>query len=199
MSVMVKICGLREMRDVDAAVEAGADAVGFVFAESTRRVSPDVAMAACENLPIKVLRVAVMQHPTDDEWQEVLDGFEPDVLQTDYTDYASLDVPEHVECWPVYRESVELDFSDLPDTYLYEGKKSGAGETVNWQRAAMVATHGRMILAGGLSTQNVGEAISIVRPYGVDVSSAVESTPGTKDPKKIVEFLQAVRAAEKSL
>lgn len=199
MSVMVKICGLREMRDVDAAVDAGANAVGFVFAESVRRVSPEVAMAACENLPIKVLRVAVMRHPSDDEWQEVLDAFEPDVLQTDYTDYASLDVPDHVERWPVYRESLQLDFSELPDTYLYEGMQSGAGQTVNWQRAAMVATHGRMILAGGLSTSNVAEAVSIVRPYGVDVSSAVESTPGVKDPQKIAEFVQAVRAVEKSL
>jgi phosphoribosylanthranilate isomerase len=196
---MVKVCGLREMRDVDAAVAAGADSVGFVFADSVRCVSPQVAMAACENLPLKVLRVAVMRHPTDDEWQEVLDGFEPDVLQTDYIDYASLDVPEHVERWPVYRESLQLDFSELPDTYLYEGVQSGSGETVNWQRAAMVARHGRMILAGGLNASNVAEAISTVRPYGVDVSSAVESKPGVKDAQKIAEFVQAVRAAEKSL
>jgi len=84
-------------------------------------------------------------------------------------------------------------------TYLYEGARSGSGEAVDWSRAAELARSGNMILAGGLSVGNVAEAISIVRPFGVDVSSAVESAPGEKDSQLIREFISAAKAAEKNL
>ena len=87
MSLLVKICGLRKADDVKAAVSAGADAVGFVFAESVRRVSPSEALKLTQYLPKRVRRVAVMRHPTQSEWQEVLDTFSPDVLQTDIDDF----------------------------------------------------------------------------------------------------------------
>ena len=82
---------------------------------------------------------------------------------------------------------------------MYEGPRSGAGETVDWARAAEVAEYGNMILAGGISAANVADAIATVRPYGIDVSSAVESAPGQKDPALIKEFIKAARAAEKNL
>ena len=124
-------------------------------------------------------------------------GFAPDILQTDAADFAALDVPEYVGRWPVYREGgVE---PPLTGTYVYEGAKSGKGETVDWTRAAELARHGYMILAGGLSAGNVSEAVTTVKPFGVDVSSAVESAPGEKDPELINRFIRAAKAAEKDL
>ncbi len=196
MSLIVKICGLKDSADVEAAVGAGADAVGFVFAESVRRVSPAEARVASESVPAGVLKVAVMKHPRAEEWNAVLDGFAPDVLQTDAEDFIGLDVPEGVRRWPVYREGRLRDDETLPGEFLYEGLRSGAGQTVDWRSAAGVARRGNMILAGGLSAENVARAIAAVRPWGVDVSSAVESAPGEKDPMRIREFLKAARAAE---
>lgn len=197
MSVFVKICGLRHTEHVRAAVDAGADAVGFVFAESVRRVTPAEAAAISADVPPTVKRVAVMLHPSNDEWQEVLSDFAPDVLQTDAEDFAALDVPDSVECWPVYREGASP--AESRNTYLYEGQKSGQGETVDWSRAAAMAIEGNMILAGGLAAANVAEAIATVRPFGVDISSAVESAPGQKDVRLISEFVSAAKAAEKNL
>ena len=197
MSLLVKICGLRKAEDVKAAVSAGADAVGFVFAESVRRVSPAEACNATKYLPKRVRRVAVMRHPTQSEWQDVLDNFAPDVLQTDIDDFESLDVPESVECWPVIREGQAVIESGLPAVFLYEGIRSGAGQAVDWQRAAEIAKRGRMILAGGLGIDNIATAIRTVHPHGVDVSSGVESRPGRKDPGLIRLFIKAARAVEK--
>jgi phosphoribosylanthranilate isomerase len=195
MSLLIKICGLSDERQVISAAAAGADAAGFVFAESVRRVTPQRARDISKALPPAVKRVAVMLHPTNDEWQEVLRVFAPDVLQTDAGDFATLDVPDRVERWPVFREGQGLPVPET--TYVYEGGKSGRGETVNWTAAARLATNGRMILAGGLNPGNIAEAIATVRPLGVDVSSGVECAPGKKDPRMINEFIIAARAAEK--
>ncbi len=205
--MFVKVCGLSTREHVQAAVAAGADAIGFVFAASPRRVTPARAAEISNGVPDTIKRIAVMLHPSNDEWRQVLAGFAPDVLQTDAGDFESLDVPDHIERWPVYREgNSENVVADrfLPGmkgsaTYLFEGAKSGQGETVDWQNAARVAQQGRMILAGGLDAANVGEAIATVRPYGVDVSSGVESAPGQKDPAMIREFIKAARAAGNDL
>jgi phosphoribosylanthranilate isomerase len=138
-----------------------------------------------------------MLHPTDDEWQQVLSIFSPDVLQTDVEDFAALSVPDTVEQWPVYREGCGTIAAT--GRYVYEGVKSGQGETVDWSVAAIAAKDGNMILAGGLAIDNVAEAIATVRPYGVDVSSAVESAPGRKSVQLISEFVSAVRTAESNL
>mgnify|MGYP001818596730 CR=1 FL=1 len=196
MSLVIKICGLRSAEDVSAAVTAGADAIGFVFAESVRRVSPAEAAVAAAAAPADVLRVAVMKHPSAAEWQAVCETFPLDVLQTDAEDYAALDVPDDIRRWPVYRESQVVDVTAMPGEYLYEGAHSGAGETVDWRRAAVLARTGRMVLAGGLTPANVDMAVRGAKPWGVDVSSGVESAPGIKDPGRIQEFIGAARAAE---
>lgn len=196
MSVMVKICGLHDAAGVAAAVEAGAGAIGFVFTESLRRVTPQQANDLSRNVSADVQRVAVMRHPANDEWRAVLDEFAPDVLQTDIEDFDALDVPDSVIRWPVVREDSAALESELPGVFVYEGANSGRGETVDWSCAAVIARRGRMILAGGLSAGNIAAAISAVDPWGVDVSSAVESGPGKKDPDLIRQFLQAVHAAE---
>jgi phosphoribosylanthranilate isomerase len=197
MSVFVKVCGLRKVEHVLAAVEAGADAVGFVFAKSVRRISAADAAVISANVPAHIRRVAVMMHPANDEWRDVLQVFSPNVLQTDADDFASLDIPASVERWPVYREGGVS--SSIDGTYVYEGQKSGQGKSVDWSIASKIAGDGRMILAGGLAAENVAAAIATVRPYGVDVSSGVESAPGQKNRQLIEEFITAVRAAEKKL
>ncbi len=198
MSIMVKICGLHDAASVAAAVESGANAIGFVFTESVRRVTPRHANDVSREINKDVKRVAVMRHPTNDEWRAVLDEFAPDVLQTDIDDFAVLDLPDSVIRWPVVREDSAALENELPGVFVYEGANSGRGETVDWPRAAAIAQRGRMILAGGLNAGNVATAISFVDPWGVDVSSAVESRPGKKDPDLIRQFIHAVRAAETS-
>jgi phosphoribosylanthranilate isomerase len=197
MSLLIKVCGLKSAADVASAVDAGADAIGFVFAESPRRVTPEEARLAANTVGGKALRVAVMRHPASADWQHVLETFAPDVLQTDAEDFVGLEVPDSVQCWPVFRENGELPAS-LPQRFLYEGADSGRGLKVDWEAAARIAKRGNMILAGGLDAGNVGRAVRSVRPFGVDVSSAVESAPGVKDPDLVREFVQAARAAESS-
>lgn len=194
MTPLIKICGMTDIAAVEAAVEAGAGAVGFVFVESVRRVSMRHAVEMSNYVPGETKRVAVMLHPTADEWREVKDVFQPDVLQTDLADFDYLDVPERIEAWPVMREGNVPD--QLPDTFVYEGKASGSGTTVDWQVAAQMARRGNMILAGGLNPENVQEAIRQVAPFGVDVSSGVESSPGKKDTNRIQDFIDAVRAGD---
>lgn len=194
MTVMVKVCGMTDSAAVEAAVAANVDAIGFVFFEkSPRNVTPAEARMLASDIPKHIRRIAVMLHPEASLWQEVEEVFQPDVLQTDSDDFAYLSVAQGVEQWPVYREGSVDDETALPETYVYEGRKSGHGQTVDWSRAANIAKRGQMILAGGLSIENVGDAILQVRPFGVDVSSAVESSPGKKDAAKIAAFTAAAR------
>lgn len=193
MSLFVKICGLRHAAGVEAAVAAGADAVGFVFAPSVRQVSARQAALLAGNVPRHVLRVAVMLHPTVAQWREVATIFRPDVLQTDAADFEYLDVPSGITRWPVLREGPDARLPALPETFVYEGPVSGRGRPVDWRRAALLAKQGRMLLAGGLDCANVAQAIAEVAPWGVDVSTAVESAPGIKDPTLIHAFVAAAR------
>lgn len=195
MEPLIKICGLRDAACVEAAVAAGADALGFVFAPSIRRVSARHAARIASGVPRHVLRVAVMLHPTPDEWREVEDIFRPDVLQTDSADFDELNVSADIVRWPVIREAADHAPPQLPHTFVYEGATSGRGQPVDWTVAATLATRGRMILAGGLSCDNIAQAIATVAPFGVDVSSALESSPGVKDPTLIRRFINRGRTS----
>ena len=195
MTPLVKICGLTDITAVTAAAEAGADAVGFVFADSVRRIGVQDAVGLATHVPGHIRKVAVMMHPSNEEWRNVNNAFGPDILQTDLADLEYLEVPARVEIWPVLREDTVPSDNDLPGLFVYEGKASGSGETVDWGVAAQLARRGRMILAGGLNTANVPDAIREVSPFGIDVSSGVESTPGIKDVAKIQAFIDAVRTA----
>ena len=198
MRVFVKICGLSTPRAVTAAVNAGADAIGFVFAESPRQVTPKRARELCAAVSPVIIRVAVMRHPPVADWRAVAQELEPDWLQTDAEDFAGLDVADHIGRLPVYRDTPALDDANVAadSPVLFEAAGSGEGARVNWQRAALLASGRQLILAGGLTPDNVGEAIATVRPWGVDVSSGVESKRGVKDVGRIAAFMQAVREAE---
>ncbi|MGI9202579.1 MAG: phosphoribosylanthranilate isomerase [Woeseiaceae bacterium] len=196
MATLVKICGMTDSAAVRAAVAAEADAIGFVFfSKSPRNVSAQQARQLAADIPKHIRRVAVMLHPDVALWHEVESVFCPDVLQTDAEDFSYLNVAAGIEKWPVIREGSVRDDMTFPETFVYEGQKSGFGETVNWTIAAGIAHRGNMILAGGLDIENVGEAIRQVAPFGVDVSSAVESEQGKKDVVKIAAFVAAARSA----
>jgi phosphoribosylanthranilate isomerase len=196
MTTLVKICGLTDLAAVRAAVAAGADAVGFVFYDkSPRNLSPAEAARLAEDVPANVRRVAVMLHPDASLWAEVSNTLRPDVIQTDSDDFSYLQVAENIEKWPVLREGSLPADGVLPETFVYEGTSSGQGELVDWDTARQIARRGRMILAGGLTAGNVADAIRNVAPWGVDVSSAVESAPGRKDAAMIAAFVTAAKAA----
>jgi phosphoribosylanthranilate isomerase len=194
--MFVKICGMNSPEAVAAAVRAGADAVGFVFAPSPREVTPEQAKALCAGLPGHVVRVAVMRHPEPARWQRALAVFAPDWLQTDAEDLAAIKLPSGCTALPVYRDSNAPADADLPDRLLYEGTQSGTGRLADWDEAHGLARVAEVILAGGLDAGNVAAAVKFVQPWGVDVSSGVERERGVKDPAKIEEFVARVRALE---
>jgi phosphoribosylanthranilate isomerase len=195
VTLLVKICGLTDEAAVEAAVAAGADAVGFVFHEaSPRNVSPRRARELAAAVPAGVRRVAVTLHPARELVAKVLAEFVPDAWQTDAADFAAFALPASVERWPVLRAGSALP-EPLPARFLFEGAGSGRGEVADWSQAASLARRGELILGGGLGPGNVAEAVRRVRPFGVDVSSGVESAPGRKDPARIREFVAAAREA----
>jgi phosphoribosylanthranilate isomerase len=193
--MFVKICGLTDSDGVEAAVAAGADAVGFVFAPSVRELTPRRAAELAAHVPRGVIRVAVMRHPAPAAVDEVLRDFSPDWLQTDAEDFASLDLPPGCAALPVYREG-RAAAADYPARLLFEGATSGSGTTADWDEAERIARRSQLILAGGLDAGNVAAAVERVRPWGVDTSSGVESSRGRKDPDKIRRFVALIRSLE---
>lgn len=201
----IKICGLSRAADVAAALDAGADAIGFVFASSRRQVSVHHAFELARPARDKAVKcVAVMHHPTQAQLDEVSLVFQPDVLQTDIEDLCMLHLPGQLEVLPVIRSSragtsaAHARGQALPPgRLLFEGPRSGSGELADWRGAARLARVARLVLAGGLSPGNVAAAIATVHPFGVDVSSGVEVAPGIKDPARIHAFVHHARAAAK--
>jgi phosphoribosylanthranilate isomerase len=194
----IKICGMTDTPAVDAALAAGVDAIGFVFAPSVRSVTPEWAAQLAQAARGRVLCVAVTLHPHATLLQEIFSVFRPDVLQTDARDLASIQLPPGVKPWPVLRGApADLPALNLaPDQpLLFEGPRSGAGRVADWSAARALATSHPVILAGGLSPANVAEAIVAVQPFGVDVSSGVEESPGRKSPALIESFVSRARAA----
>lgn len=205
MSVRVKICGITRVEDALAAVDAGADALGFMFVEaSPRSVSPEQAAEIISQLPPFVARVGVFVNPLAFKVDTVIAGTGIDTLQ-----FHGEETPEFCRQFGLriikafrVRSTESLkpltDFRSeawLLDSFV-EGKHGGTGAVFNWDLAAQaVKQGGRVILAGGLTPENAAEAVRRVRPYALDVSSGVESSPGLKDTAKVRAFIAAARAA----
>jgi phosphoribosylanthranilate isomerase len=200
--VRVKICGISDVENALAAAEAGADAIGFVFAPSRRRVTSQRAREIADELPPFVTKVGLFVDAGADVILHHVESVGLDVVQlhgTEAPDFcAALGRPvlkairvkdaTSLAAMDDYRVSAFLLDSYDPEV------AGGTGRVFNWDLAARVNGRHRVILSGGLTPQNVGEAIARVRPYGVDVSSGVE-TDGRKDPVKIREFVVQARAA----
>lgn len=196
MSMFVKICGLTTPEGVAATVKAGADAAGFVFSPSPREVTPVAARKLAMALPATMRRVAVFRHPPPGWIERVLEEFPADWVQSDAMDLPGVDLGG-AEALPVFRSGAPLP-ALLPALLLFEGPDSGAGRVADWTLAAELASRTRIVLAGGLRPANLAEALARVRPWGVDVSSGVESSPGIKDPALVMAFVAAARRAEAS-
>lgn len=208
MSLLVKICGITRWQDAQAALDAGADALGFVFApNSPRCLSPAEAAAITRRLPPSVLIVGVFVNATAAELHHIRSLCTLDILQLhgDETPAFCSSLGGHV--WKAFRVQSADTLRSLPafatDAWLLDscvaGRSGGTGAAFNWDLAAQATLLDRpIILAGGLTPDNVAEAVQTARPFGVDVSSGVEAAPGKKDPQLIREFIAAARAAGES-
>ena len=192
----IKICGMTTPEAVAAALAARVDAIGFVFAESPRQVTPQRAVQLAAAAHGRVRCVAVTRHPSQQLVEEITNIFQPDVLQTDLMDISVLKLPRKLEIFPVLRAG-DSQPQSLPARLLFEGQTSGSGAICDWTGARALAQRTQLVLAGGLNANNVAEAISAVAPFGVDVSSGVEERPGIKSADKIAQFVAAARAASK--
>ncbi len=190
----IKICGMTTPVAVSTALACGVDAIGFVFATSVRQVTPQRASELAAPARGRVACVAVTRHPTRELVAQILRDFRPDILQTDIDDIAALELPATLSVLPVVRPGLEAACA-LPARVLFEGPVSGSGQTTDWDAATQLARRCEIILAGGLNPRNVGTAIRQVRPFGVDVSSGVENSPGLKSADLIEKFVAAARAA----
>jgi phosphoribosylanthranilate isomerase len=198
-ALWIKICGLRDTAAIEAAVEAGTDAVGFVFhTPSPRHLEPAAARALQAAVPPGVERIAVFLHPAQALLDEALEAIEPDWVQIDADDVNALRLPAGQRVLPVLRSGGASPAS-LPARCLYESGRSGAGERADWTAAAGLARRTQLVLAGGLDPSSVADAVRAVRPFGVDVSSGVERERGVKDAVLIREFIRAAREAAQTL
>jgi phosphoribosylanthranilate isomerase len=205
MPSKVKICGITNLPDGLAAAEAGADALGFMFWDgSPRRVSPETAAGIIRALPPFVIKVGVFVNAPADLVHRAIGDCGLSLLQfhgDETPDYClqfglmsmkafRVRDAESLRALPAYRTDAWLLDAFSPD------KLGGTGERFDWDLAVQARELGRPIfLAGGLTPENVGEAVRKVRPYAVDVSSGVEAAPGKKDPAKVKAFIEAVRNA----
>jgi phosphoribosylanthranilate isomerase len=190
----IKICGMTTPLAVDVSLACEVDAIGFVFAQSVRQVTTQRANELAAPARRRVACVAVTRHPTREQVEYILSEFKPDILQTDIEDLAKLELPRELSVLPVVRPGPQ-GACVLPGRILFEGPVSGSGQTTDWDTAAELALRAQVILAGGLDPVNVGIAVRRVRPFGVDVSSGVEASPGVKSSEKIEKFVAAARMA----
>lgn len=199
MSLFVKLCGLRSEQDVVAAIDAGADAVGFVMTDSPRQVSIATASRLIRMLPDEVLGVAVFHKPGRRLLFETMDTVVPDLLQAELS---------YLEGVPVAsRLPVAVAGPGLADEFgaslagsgrhlalVDRAARGGTGERSDWGQLATLPGRDRMIVAGGLDSGNVAQAVRLIGPYGVDVSSGIERAPGEKDPALMRTFVDAARS-----
>lgn len=203
----IKICGILTPEAARAAAEAGADAVGFVFWPGSRRyIPPAQAAAIAQELPPFLVRVGVFVNEPPEVVEEVAErvGLDAVQLHGDEPPDVARRIGRRVIKAIRVRDAASLEQAAryevsaiLVDTYA-EDTYGGTGRSFDWSLLERLRGWGRpVILSGGLTPRNVGEAVERVRPYGVDVSSGVE-TDGRKDPQKIRAFVEAVRRAERA-
>jgi phosphoribosylanthranilate isomerase len=204
--MFVKICGITNAGDARAAAERGADAVGFIFWPSSPRfVDPEVAQAIVAALPHSVAAVGVFVNQPAGHVNDVAArvGLRAVQLHGDESEAFAAGISRPVIKSIALNRGVTPDFERWPKsvTLLVDAhdpvRRGGTGTTVDWTAAADLAKHRRVILAGGLTPENVADAIARVRPYGIDVSSGVERAPGVKDHDRLAALFDALGMSTK--
>ncbi len=205
MSTIVKICGITSVEDALTAAQAGADAIGLMFYEkSPRYISMQLAAEISRALPPFVIKVGVFVDADEDMVSRAIAECGINIAQ-----FHGDETPEFCSLFPVmsikaFRVKDAASLNALPDyntnAYLLDAyvadQLGGTGARFNWDLAVEAQKFGRPIfLAGGLTADNVADAVRQVRPYAVDVSSGVESSPGRKDPEKVIAFIKAAKSA----
>ena len=203
MHIHIKICGFTEPAGLQAASDAGVDSIGLVLDPSPRQLTMDEAVALAKYIPESVDVVAVCGRPSLEEVSAIAESLAPSFIQL-MAD--ALPPPDRgFSIIPAFEDGGDLldRVSEYCDTQanpqplvLADGPRPGSGVRADWDRVELLSNRTRLMLAGGLNAENVGEAILRMKPFGVDVSSGVESSPGVKDPEKIRAFVAAVRHAE---
>ena len=199
--MFVKICGITNEDDALLAVAMGADAIGFVFAPSTRQIAPQQAYDITRRLPPEILTVGVFRNELPSRVVEIghKAGVKAVQLHGRETPDQTTEVAIHFR-WVI--KAFGAGDENLPradrygtDMILLDAPEPGSGKVFDWKLAGDAPSHLKMILAGGLTPDNVAGAIKEVEPWGVDVSSGVEKSPGKKDPIAVMRFIENAKAA----
>lgn len=216
MSVVVKICGLRTADTIDAAVNAGADMLGFVFfSKSPRNIPYTDALLLNKHVAGRAKKVALVVDASDGELDAIMEALEPDMFQFHGEEeprrIADVRARYRVPVMKAIGVSTAADirrheaYRFVSDRVLFDAKPpanaahpGGNGQTFDWSLLAGIDIGKPMMVSGGLDPANVARALAMTGAPGVDVSSGVESAPGEKDPRRIAAFVAAARAADKA-
>jgi phosphoribosylanthranilate isomerase len=197
--VFVKICGITNEADALLAVAMGADAIGFVFAPSARQIAPVIARDIARRLPPEIITIGVFR---DESAQRVVDVVSTMGLRgaqlhghetPDQAGWIAHRVPVTIKAFGVGDPLLARADDYAVDAVLIDSHTPGSGTVFDWSLAESIPAGRRVILAGGLTPDNVRQAIDQVKPWGVDVSSGVERAPGRKDPLKLRYFVNAAK------
>jgi phosphoribosylanthranilate isomerase len=202
--VWIKFCGCTSATDAALAAECGADAFGMIFAPSRHRITFEAAEGIARHLPPKISPVAVFVNPTEEEVESVQELFPNAFLQ-----FSGEETPEFVEGYgerafkAIHLDDRSANVRERAERYRaafllfdarHDGMAGGIGGSFDWNQVADIAAQRRVIIAGGLTPENVADCISRAHPFGVDVSTGIE-TAGAKDAAKMRAFGAAVRSA----
>jgi len=204
--VKVKICGITNLDDALAAIECGADALGFVFAPSPRQVTTEAARDIVTKLPPLICRVGVFVNSELAQVQETMSLCNLGLAQlhgNEDPDYCATLFPKAIKVFTAdsLPSGQELTRYRVAAYMLDKDKRASTSDAERnrlWQLARGLRDYGPVILAGGLTTETVGQAIEVAHPYAVDVSSGIEAEPGKKDHDKLRAFIAAVKSSEEA-
>ena len=198
--IRIKICGICDLDSARTAVEAGADLIGFHFCTSDRRVRPEEAKAILDELPVRPKVVGVFIDQPPDEVRQIGDFVDLDLLQLHGYEPVGFEAGRPVMKVLKVRDGAMPDADAWPDPIMLDSwsadQRGGTGRTWDWELARPLLAARSVFIAGGLEPGNVGKVVSGFKPYGVDVSSGVESRVRVKDADKVRAFIRAVRLAE---
>jgi len=205
--MFIKICGLTNLEDAQKAVELGADAIGFIFARSPRRAEPDKVKSIIRELKGDVLKIGVFVNEDAEKIKSIVKDCRLDAIQLHGDEspefcsgFTGLKLIKAVRVKNIESLKIISDFKNifacLLDTYSSD-IYGGTGKTFNWELAVKAKEYKKpIILSGGLNIDNIEEAIRIIRPYGVDISSSIESRPGKKDITRMSRVIGLIKVLD---